>query len=206
MILNDIKIRQLIENHTQYEMEYPLISPFNEEQLQGASYDITICDEITFINSTIDAVDIKEAQSIDSSYTPYTIPSTGFLLMPHTYVLTTLNETFYIPPNLTAHLRPKTRFIRMGLIMSGQHINPDSLCKLNIGLYNANNFPIKLYPGISIGQIVFEEMIAPPSSEKLYRTKKGAHYSHDIDFIGSKFEDEFKSFVSDQIEKLLDEE
>lgn len=203
MILNDIQIRKRVNETEKYEMAHPLITPFVEEQLQGASYDVTIEDEIIYMNSLEDIVDIRDSECINSSYKKTYISEDGFLLMPHSYVLTTLRETFYIPKDLTAHLRPKTRFSRLGLLISGQHINPDSICKLNIGIYNMTPNPIRLYSGISIGQMVFEEMCECPSQEKLYKTKKDAHYSEDIDFVGAKFENEFADFIKKQVDQLL---
>lgn len=204
MILNDVEIRNRVNSPEKYGMDYPLIAPFCEEQLQGASYDVTIENEIICFNSIPDIVDIRKQSSIDSIYKQDYISLKGFILMPYTYVLTTLHETFFIPKDLTAHLRPKTRHIRMGLLMSGQHINPDSICKLNIGLFNMTPNPIRLYEGISIGQLVFEEMCECPSDEKLYRTKKDANYTQDIEFVGAKFGNEFADFINKQVDQLLD--
>lgn len=204
MILNDVEIRNRVNSPEKYGMDYPLIKPFYEEQLQGASYDVTIENEIICFNSIPDVVDIKRKNSIDQVYKKDNISPNGFILMPHTYALTTLHETFFIPKDLTAHLRPKTRHIRMGLLISGQHINPDSICKLNIGLFNMTPNPIRIYEGISIGQMVFEEMSECPSDEKLYRTKKDANYSQDIEFVGAMFGNEFTDFINKQVDQLLD--
>lgn len=204
MILNDIEIRNRTNNPEKYGMDYPLITPFCEKQLQGASYDVTIENEIICFNPISDVVDIKKQSSIDKIYKKEYISPKGFLLMPYTYVLTTLHETFFVPKDLTAHLRPKTRHIRMGLLMSSQHINPDSICKLNIGLFNMSPNPIRIYEGISVGQMVFEEMCECPSDEKLYRTKKDASYAQDIEFVGAKFTNEFSDFINKQVDQLLD--
>ena len=203
MILNDIEIRKRITDYRNYAMSRPLIEPFSEKRLQGASYDVSITNEVAFICNIHDIIDIKYQNQIDASYEKFTVGSEGFLVYPKTYMLVTLKETFYIPHELTAHLRPKTRFIRLGLFISGQHINPESICKLNIGIFNATDNPIRLYPNISIAQIVFEQMIASPSSNKLYKTKNDAHYSNDIEFIGAKTADEFQAVVDREINKLL---
>lgn len=204
MILNDVEIRNRVISPEKYGMDYPLITPFFEGQLQGASYDVTIENEIICFSPIADVVDIKKQNSIDSIYKKDYISPNGFVLMPNTYTLITLHETFFIPKDLTAHLRPKTRYIRMGLLISGQHINPDSICKLNIGLFNMTPNPIRLYEGISIGQMVFEEMFGCPSDEKLYRIKKDANYAEDIEFVGAKFGNEFADFINKQVDQLLD--
>lgn len=203
MILNDIEIRERVLHPEKYDMHMPLIAPFAEKQLQGASYDVMITEEIHVINPAYEVVDIKNQQQIDVLYETVNIDEQGFVLQPGSYALVTLKETFYIPRNMVAHLRPKTRFIRLGLYMSGQHINPDSVCKLNIGVYNCTVNPIRIYPGMSIGQIVFETLSAEPSQEKWYSTKKDANYANDIEFVGAKTGDMFEDLVNDAIDRLL---
>ena len=204
MILSDKQIRDRVENYKKYQMDIPLIAPFLEKRLQGASYDCTISKEIISFRNIHDVVDIKDALNIDATYQQTEIDEKmGFTIFPNEYVLMTLNETFYIPKDLTAHLRPKTRFIRLGLMMSGQHINPESICKLNIGIHNVSPNPIKIYNNISIAQIIFEEMKTVPSESKLYKTKADANYSQDIDFVGAKTTDEFDSIVGREVQKIL---
>lgn len=204
MILSDIQIRDRVKNYKNYQMNLPLIAPFLENRLQGASYDCTISNEIILFHNVRNTVDIRDSLSIDATYHKTVIDDTmGFTILPDEYVLLTLNETLYIPKDLTAHLRPKTRFIRLGLMMSGQHINPESICKLNVGIHNISPNPIKIYNGISIAQIVFEEMKGVPSEKKLYKTKPDANYSQDIDFVGAKTTDEFASVVEREVKKIL---
>lgn len=204
MILSDIQIKDRILNFQKYQMDMPLISPFVEKRLQGASYDCTISKEIIVFRNIHSSVDIKDQLSIESAYQQVEIDDElGLTILPQEYILFTLNETFYIPKDLTAHLRPKTRFIRLGLMISGQHINPDSICKLNIGVYNVSPNPIRIYSGIAIAQIVFEEMKSIPSKDKLYKTKIDSNYSQDIDFVGAKTSDEFDSIVEREVQKIL---
>lgn len=204
MILSDIQIRDRVENFKKYQMNSPLITPFLENRLQGASYDCTISKEVISFRNIHDTVDIRDSLSIEATYRQTEIDEKmGFTILPNEYVLLTLNETFYVPKDLTAHLRPKTRFIRLGLMMSGQHINPESICKLNIGIHNISPNPINIYNGISIAQIVFEEMKTVPSDNKLYKTKADANYSQDIDFVGARTTDEFDSIVGRETQKIL---
>lgn len=204
MILSDKQIRDRVENYKEYQMELPLVCPFLEKRLQGASYDCTISKDAILFRNIHDVVDIKNSLSIETAYQQVEIDENmGLTILPNEYVLLSLNETFYVPKDLTAHLRPKTRFIRLGLMMSGQHINPESICKLNIGVYNISPNPIKIYSGISIAQIVFEEMKAIPSNSKLYKTKIDANYSQDIDFVGAKTTDEFDNVIAREVQKIL---
>ena len=203
MILNDIEIRNRVLSPEKYGMHMPLIAPFAEKQLQGASYDVTISEDVHVINPMYQVVDLKNQSQIDSMYGTVDMDEHGFVLQPNCFALVTLNETFYIPKNMVAHLRPKTRYIRLGLHMSGQHINPESICKLNIGIYNCTLNPIRIYPGISIAQMVFETISGEPSKDKWYSTKQDANYAKDIEFVGSKTSDMFQELINNTIESLL---
>lgn len=46
---------------------------------------------------------------------------------------------------------------------------------LKIGLFNATDYAIKIYPGIRIAQMVFEELKSRPSEMKQYKNKKMQH-------------------------------
>lgn len=205
MILSDKEIRERCLNYKNYEMDAPMVTPFVEKKLQGASYDCSITEELFVIDKSNQIIDLRNKNDIEYLYNKRIIGDEGFILLPHTYVLVTLNETFYIPKNLTAHLRPRTAFIRIGLMVSGQHINPDSICKLKIGLFNASDNPIVLRKDLVIGQMVFEEMKSVPSDEKLYKTKKDAHYSEDIAFKGARFDGEFDNVVNRELKKILED-
>ena len=73
-------------------------------------------------------------------------------------MLVSLGETIKVPNNLTVHLRPKTRYTRLGLIVSDQHCNSTYTGHLRIGLFNATEYPIRIHTGFAIAQLVFEEM------------------------------------------------
>lgn len=105
--------------------------------------------------------------------------------------------------NLTAHIRPRTRFTRLGLIVSDQHCNSTYEGNLKIGLFNATDYAIKIFPGVRVAQIVFEELKEKPSSEKQYRNKVTAAYQHEKQFIGGVAAEDFNRIVSSAVEKLL---
>ena len=108
--------------------------------------------------------------------------------------------------NLTAHIRPRTRFTRLGLLVSDQHCNSTYSGNLKLGVYNATNFPIKILPNIKIAQIVFEELKSVPSLEKQYKNKLNAVYQQEKDFIGAKFSDEIRQKIEKAVNIVLGEE
>ena len=65
---------------------------------------------------------------------------------------------------------------------------------------------IKIYPGIRIAQMVFEELKSRPSEMKQYKNKKMQHIKMKKKFIGAKLSDEFEAKVLDTVNLLLKKE
>lgn len=60
---------------------------------------------------------------------------------------------------MAAHIRPRTKFSRLGLMVSEQYCNPGYSGILQLGILNASPNAIILTPGLGIAQAVFEEII-----------------------------------------------
>lgn len=201
MILTDKDIRALcIDNQPEGRK---LISPFFEDALQSESYDLAIGDRIAVLKKEVRCIDVTNQKNIDSIYNEQQLPEKGYVISPKEYVLVSLQETISLPDNLTAHIRPRTRFTRLGLIVSDQHCNSTYEGNLKIGLFNATDYAIKIFPGVRVAQIVFEELKEKPSSEKQYRNKVTAAYQHEKQFIGGVAAEDFNRIVSSAVEKLL---
>ncbi|MBO7555743.1 MAG: dCTP deaminase [Neisseriaceae bacterium] len=196
MILTDDAIRKL-------NVEKNLISPFNEDALQSESYDISIGNEITVFNKNVRHIDLKKSDELDTLYSTSTIPESGFTIYPKEYVLVSLNETITLPDNITAHIRPRTRFTRIGLIVSAQHCNSTYSGKLKVGIFNASENAIVIASGIRIAQIVFEELKSVPSEEKQYRNKHSAAYQNEQEFRGYVVPTELQNEVNKAVNFLL---
>lgn len=181
MVLTDREIRELVQ-------EKQLIEPFDEDKLQSESYDVSIGNQITIFRKEIRCLDILEQSSIDNIYKVITLTSEGYIISPKEYVLVSLCENIHLPSNVTAHIRPKTRFTRLGLLASSQHCNSTYDGRLSIGLFNATEYPIKIRKGYTIAQLVFEELVRKPSENKLYKNKKNSHYQNESEFRGAKFD------------------
>ncbi len=192
MILTDKQIRKLVD-------EKKLIEPFDEKALQSESYDVSIGDSITIFKKEIRCIDIAEQSTIDSVYDIIDISDDGYVISPKEYILISLGEKIKLPDNISAHIRPKTRYTRLGLIVSDQHCNSSYCGRLSIGLFNATDYPIKIRKGYSIAQLIFEQLVSEPSEEKLYRNKNNSHYQNEETFIGAKFDDSFLDKVMKEI-------
>ena len=193
MVISDKRIRELALNNN-------MINPFIEDNLQSESYDVTIGNIVTVMKKEIYCLDIARQSDIDYIYKDVEINEDGFLIDPKQYVCITLGENISLPQEITAHLRPKTSFTRLGLLVSGQHINSTYVGKLKVGLFNATDYPIRIHKGYPLAQVVFEELDECPSENKQYKNKKNAHYhNEDEKFIGAKFDKELLKSVWDKI-------
>ncbi len=194
MIITDKKIRALAK-------EEALITPFEENNLQSESYDVTIGDKIVTFSKEVRCLDIANQKEIDKIYLESDLGEEGYVISPKEYVLVALGEKIKLSDNLSAHLRPKTRYTRLGLIVSDQHCNSSYEGHLRIGLFNATEYPIRIRSGFAIAQLVFEELNEVASDDKLYRNKENAHYQKENGkFRGAKFDD---STLEEIIEEMF---
>ena len=203
MILTDKEIRELCLDKKNRKDRGGLIEPFSEDALQSESYDLAIGTEIEVLKKDVRCLSLLEQESIDSMYEEIDLAVSGYIISPKEYILVSLKEKVSLPDNITAHIRPRTRFTRLGLIVSDQHCNSTYSGKLRIGIFNATDYPIKIFPGIRIAQMVFEELKSKPSEEKMYKNKKNAVYQGEEKFVGAKFSDELEKKVSETVDLLL---
>lgn len=203
MILTDKEIREICLDKKNRKDRGGLIEPFSEDALQSESYDLAIGTEIEVLKKDVRCLSLLEQESIDSMYEEIDLAVSGYIISPKEYILVSLKEKVSLPDNITAHIRPRTRFTRLGLIVSDQHCNSTYSGKLRIGIFNATDYPIKIFPGIRIAQMVFEELKSKPSEEKMYKNKKNAVYQGEEKFVGAKFSDELKKKVSETVDLLL---
>ncbi len=182
MILSDKGIRAYIQNTTA-----PMIEPFSEDHLQAASYDISMSGNISVLKRVGRVIDLSDTCELDDMYEEIGIGNEGYLFSPGEYLLVELVEKINVPKNLVAHIRPRTRFTRVGILLADQHCNPTYEGRLYIGLRNVGPNTVLLKPGLKIAQFVFEELSSVPSEELWYENKENAAFQHETFFRGAKF-------------------
>lgn len=203
MILTDKDIRALCIDDKKNSIPDGLITPFCESSLQSESYDLAIGDRIAVLKKEVCCIDVTVQNEIDAIYNEMELPVSGYVISPKEYVLVSLKENISLPENITAHIRPRTRFTRLGLLVSDQHCNSTYKGNLKIGLFNATDYAIKIFPGVRVAQIIFEELKAKPSDEKLYKNKANAVYQNEQEFIGGVAAEDFNKAVSSAVDFLL---
>lgn len=198
MVLSDGMIRDLAINQG-------LIIPFEEKRLQAVSYDIS-SGKIAVVYMPVDQpIDLRN-KSLVKMVTRDIDISDGYHIKPNEYILIKTKERFAIPRNMTAHVRSRTTFTRLGLVVSSQHMNPNFQGYLYLGLYNATPNIIDIYPDLVIAQMVFEEVQGKVTEEKLYDRKKDAKYQNEDTFILPKYDclgETEKARVDNVINRML---
>lgn len=200
MVLSDKMIRDLAINQN-------MLEPFDEQKLQAVSYDIS-SGNVAVVYKTIDrSIDLRNKGLVELVTRNVDITA-GYHIKPNEYILVKTKERFSMPANLTAHIRPRTTFTKLGLTVSAQHMNPEFQGYLYLGLYNATPNIIDIYPDLKIAQMVFEEIAGEITEEKLYNHKKDAKYQNEDEFIAPKYDDlddNEKAKVDSIINKMLGE-
>lgn len=197
MVLSDCEIRKLVKKEN-------MISPFDENKLQAVSYDVSAGQVARVYQRLNQAIDLQDKIQIQLATEEVSIVN-GYHIKPNEYILVKTKEKFDIPQNLTAHIRPRTTFTRIGLILSDQHMNPNFRGHLYLGLYNATPNIIDIKAGLNIGQMVFEEVGGDITPEKLYDKKKNAKYQDEDEFIAPSLLDELPPEKREQVNKIVDE-
>lgn len=140
----------------------PLIEPFWKAQLQPASYDVRLSDELLVPISWSHPLDLGEPTP-DDTYRMVEMDEDGFLLGPGEFVLGSTDERVNIPNGIVGRIEGKSSIGRLGLTVhvTAGYLDP-GFCGC-ITLEIANLFPraIRLRPGILIAQLGFEYMSEP---------------------------------------------
>lgn len=180
MILPDFKIRELCQDFTwvrypdvhhgeeRTEPQTPLIEPFNEDQVEPASYDVRLGNDfLVFERDETLAVDLDNPADITKKVH---IPDGGyFLLHPGEFVLGVTRETLHMPNGLVARIEGKSSIGRLGLMVhvTAGYIDPGFNGPVTLEMTGLHPLPIQLRPGKLIGQISFHMMLHP--AEKPYQ-------------------------------------
>lgn len=204
------QILDRVENYSKYEYAYEkgksqkLIEEFNIERLQSVSYDVSMSNKIMKFKDEFKTIYLDEKNDVENLFDEEDI-TRGYKLRPGEYILVRLNERINMPNDLAGHIRPRTTFNKLGLIITSQHINPSYSGYLQIGMKNVTPNVVVLNPGLVIGQVVFERVDDNIKEDVLYKNKKDAKYHNEDKFVGSKIYDETTIKKAKNIyDKLID--
>lgn len=157
MLLSDIDIEGFIDSGD------ITITPYDRSLLQPSSIDVRLGRQFRIFNSNR-YTHIDPAQQQDDLTTLVELDLREcFILHPGEFALATTMETIALSDLLAARLEGKSSLGRLGLMThsTAGFIDPGFSGQITLELSNVSNLPIKLYPGMKIGQVCFFELRTP---------------------------------------------
>ncbi len=187
MLLSDKSIRKAIRSGQ------ITLDPFNEKDLQPASYDLHIDKHLMFFDTEHnEMIDIKKP--MENLMVEYEMDKDGYILQPKEFILGNIKEITGVDDNHVAFLHGKSSLARIGLLIhvTAGLLDPGNTMRLTLEMYNLSPLPIKLYPGMKIGQITFERI--SDKCERPYGSKGlNSKYKGDMRVQGSKM---YKNYLN----------
>lgn len=171
MLLSDGDIRKQIEAGRIG------LEPLNLELMQPSSIDVRL-DRFfrLFDNHKYPYIDPREQQDELTRFVEVAADE-EFILHPGEFVLGSTYEYVSLPDDIAARLEGKSSLGRLGLLThsTAGFVDPGFQGHVTLELSNVATLPIKLWPGMKIGQLCFFQLSSP--SENPYgSTKYGSRY------------------------------
>ncbi len=153
------------------------VEPFDPAMIQPSSIDVRLDRYFrVFENHRYPHIDPAEEQP-DLTRLIETQGDDPFILHPGEFVLASTFEVVTVPDDLAARLEGKSSYGRLGLLThsTAGFIDPGFSGHVTLELSNVATLPIKLWPGMKIGQLAVFRMSSP--AEFPYGSKKyGSRY------------------------------
>jgi dCTP deaminase len=139
------------------------ITPYDPAMIQPASVDVRLDRAFrVFENHRYSCIDPAEEQP---ELTRLVEPTDGepFVLHPGEFVLASTYELVSLPNDLAARLEGKSSLGRLGLVThsTAGFIDPGFEGHVTLELSNLATLPIKLWPGMKVGQLAVFQMTGP---------------------------------------------
>ena len=140
-----------------------VLEPFDEAMIQPSSVDVRI-DKFfrVFENHRYPHIDPAEAQpELTREVEP--LPGEPFILHPGEFVLASTYEVVTLPDDVAGRLEGKSSLGRLGLLThsTAGFIDPGFSGHVTLELSNVATLPIKLWPGMKIGQLCLFRLSSP---------------------------------------------
>lgn len=140
-----------------------VLDPYDPAMVQPSSVDVRM-DRFfrLFDNHRYAHIDPAEEQP-DLTRMVEVAPDEPFILHPGEFVLSSTYETVTLPDDVAARLEGKSSLGRLGLLThsTAGFIDPGFSGHITLELSNVATLPIKLWPGMKIGQLCFFQLSSP---------------------------------------------
>ncbi len=141
-----------------------IIEDFDENRLQPASYDVLLGNEfMIFDKHKLDIIDPREDVSKYMTKVVLKDEDDYFVLHPKEFALSMTKDYIGVNQKYACEIMGKSSLARLGLIVhtTAGFIDPGNELNITLEFFNTNSIPIKLYPGMKIGQIAFYKLGEP---------------------------------------------
>lgn len=179
MMLVDKQIKELIKSKV---LE---ISPYDESLVQPNSIDVTLGNSFKwYFKTDNDVLDTNDPESLGRGI--LSVERNEIIIQPNQFLLAETREKIKIPSNIYAELHGKSSLARLGLTIhqTGGLIDSGFEGTITLEIKNENCRAIKLYAGMTIGQITFEKV---EECETDYSKKEDAKYQNQSGATVSKY-------------------
>lgn len=165
MILSDGDIDQLIKSGRAF-----LVNPYNEEMLQPNSVDLTLGHELKNLHGK--CIDLRNG---------------SYKIKPNEFILGSTLEKISMPPFLCGHIDGKSSIGRLGVFVENSgFVDSGFVGNITLEIYNASDKEFELYHGMSICQILFEEL---SNLVMIPYGQRDNHYQHSEGTVLSKYKE-----------------
>ncbi len=153
------------------------VEPFEPKMIQPSSVDVRL-DRFfrVFENHKYEVIDPSVEQS-ELTREVAVAPDDFFILHPGEFVLASTYEVITLPDDIAGRLEGKSSLGRLGLLThsTAGFIDPGFSGHITLELSNVANLPVKLFPGMKIGQLCLIKLSSP--AEHPYGSEKyGSRY------------------------------
>jgi dCTP deaminase len=164
MILSDTDIQKAVKAGD------IVIKKFNPRQLQPVSYDILLGNRFFLTETHTDGHIDPHRKKLPKVREIVLTDKGHFVLHPGVSVLGWSREYFGSDKYLI-QLSGKSSLARLGLIVHNTAgiVNPGDYLHITLELYNLNNIPIILRPGMEIAQLTFSKLSSEPQKRYLHK-------------------------------------
>jgi dCTP deaminase len=153
------------------------VEPFDEAMIQPSSVDVRL-DKFfrVFENHKYSVID-PSAEQAELTREVIAEGDEPFILHPGEFVLASTYEVITLPDDIAGRLEGKSSLGRLGLLThsTAGFIDPGFSGHITLELSNVANLPVKLFPGMKIGQLCLIKLSSP--AEHPYGSEKyGSRY------------------------------
>jgi dCTP deaminase len=159
MFLSDVDIKKALADGS------VIIEPFREEQLQLASYDVTLGNEFEVVDRHLVGASDPSNKIFPKTKKIIIPDGEEFVLHPGENVLGKQLEFIGVDNSHLILLSGKSSLARIGLVVhnTAMLFNPGHKFFPTFELVNSSNIPIILRPGMQVAQILFAKLTSPTS-------------------------------------------